>query len=289
MKQFLTPVLLALLFALPPVVRGQILYLATGAGSSNAQLFTINPSTAAATYVADITVGGFHVSMTGLAFQPGTGVLYGVTSNGNNYSQTLVTINPLTGAATIVGGPGALSGVVSDITFNQTGTMLFGWAANIGSNPNRAVTINLITGVAGSFGTSDGSTNGGAIAIDPISGTAYVSHQGSGGALQTLDTSTGSLTTGATMSGGTFGFALAAMAIDNASVIYALNINGGGGSGLMTLDPTTGVLTAIGSLPNYSDAMAFSASAIPEPSTWAAIVGAAALGAAIIRRRKSTV
>jgi hypothetical protein len=289
MKRFLTSVLLALIVALPGTVRAQVLYGAIGSGN-NAQLFTINPTTAATTYIATVNVSGVNLSLTGLAFQPGTGVLYGVTATHGSYAQTLVTIDLPSGAATLIGGSGGLGGTVTDITFDPMGTTLYGWQSSNGAFPNSAGIINLVTGAVSSLGADALFSSGGAIAIDPSRGIAYVARSGSYGALETLDLGTGNLgSIGVTMTtNGSYGVNLNAMAINGASEIYASNSTNHGPTNLMKLDPNTGVLTWIGALPDYTDALAFSTPAIPEPSTWAVIVGAAALGLAIIRRRRAT-
>ena len=62
----------------------QVLYCATGSGhlsgGTNGQLFTVDPATASATLVGDITVNNNPIGITGLAFNPNDGVLYGVTT-----------------------------------------------------------------------------------------------------------------------------------------------------------------------------------------------------------------
>src|SRR5476649_2876964 len=119
----------------------QLLFTATGSNGVNGNLFIINPATAAATLVGPILVGATPVSLTGLAVQPGTGVLYGSIANGSpNLANNLITINTATGAATVVGPFGIAQGT-PDLAFNAAGT-LFGW----NRTTNSLVTINLATG-----------------------------------------------------------------------------------------------------------------------------------------------
>src|SRR5205823_5714024 len=83
----------------------QVLYAARSAGSTG-ELFILNPATGAV--VQDVgplnDAGGTNYPITGLAFNPTTGVLYG--STGNSVAATaarLVTIDPVTARVTPVG------------------------------------------------------------------------------------------------------------------------------------------------------------------------------------------
>src|ERR1700729_4111756 len=114
------------LLSLP--TQAQVLYVATGSNGVAGQLFTVNPATAAATLVAPILEGLNPISITGLAFQPGTGVLYAVSGGGGTDPRGLFTINTTTGAATRIGAAGVLQ--ASDIKFNASG-VLFAWRQNL--------------------------------------------------------------------------------------------------------------------------------------------------------------
>jgi hypothetical protein len=67
---------------------------------SGAQLYTLNPANAFATLVGPLNAG--FIFEGGLAFEPGTGVLYGVNQN-NALAPHLMRINVATGQATVVG------------------------------------------------------------------------------------------------------------------------------------------------------------------------------------------
>ena len=100
--------------------------------------------------------------MTGLAFHPTTGVLYGSTGNANTALQgALVTINPATARVTVIGsfnaGPVNGSGspaTMGDIAFDSAGN-LYG-VATIGG-PN-LYSINPATGQATVVGVNGAST-----------------------------------------------------------------------------------------------------------------------------------
>src|SRR5205814_5822857 len=84
--------------------RAAILYGATSAGGPG-ELFILNPASGAV--VTDVgplndalTV---NYPVTGLAFSPVTGVLYGSTGNAGAVDAILVTINPATALVTVIG------------------------------------------------------------------------------------------------------------------------------------------------------------------------------------------
>jgi hypothetical protein len=76
--------------------------------------------------------------------------------------------------------------------------------------------------------------------------------------------------------------AINAMASDANGALYA--VGRGSGHQLVTINPVTGVMTFIGVLAFESDALAFAP--IPEPSTYAFVLGAACLGLVALCRRK---
>src|SRR3954449_10862257 len=154
------------------------LYASTSAGGPG-ELYIINQTTGA--MVQDIgplnDVNNVNYPITGLAFSPVNGVLYGSTGNAGTVDALLVTINPATGLVTPVGafnaGPtntGGTPATMADLAFDSAGN-LYG-VASIGG-PN-LYTINALTGQAtlvGPNGVST-STGGGGIAISS-GGTFY--------------------------------------------------------------------------------------------------------------------
>ncbi|MFN0020991.1 MAG: beta strand repeat-containing protein [Pirellulaceae bacterium] len=113
---------------------GAILY-----GYRDSVLGTINPGTAAFTPIADSGIGFIG----GMAFQPGTGVLFAVTNVRG--VQGLYTINTTTAAATFIGNPG--SNDYNSLTFLADGTLL-GGIGRAASNPGDLMRINPATGAA---------------------------------------------------------------------------------------------------------------------------------------------
>jgi hypothetical protein len=260
------------LLALSPVRAQEVLYAATGSNGVAGSLYIINPYTAAATLVGPITnaVGGGAIGITGLAFDPLSGLLYGITVNGtpvggNTVATSLVLINPDTAVATVIGPLGFAN---SDISFRSDGT-LFGYEAggpNAGSGPRSMTTINLSTGAATRASTqafTSTQTSGGGLAFSPA-GILYVSPNGAGGGtLDTLDPSTGARTQGPFLFG-PLGSAssLNSMAFNSTGTLFAVNSNrlDPATAILVTVNPANGTITQVGSptnLPVNMDGLAF--------------------------------
>jgi hypothetical protein len=266
-------------------VDAAVLYGATASGSPG-RLFTIDPATGA--QISDIgptnDAAGANYPITGLAFHPATGVLYG--STGNNPAATagtFVTINPATAQVTVIGlfnaGPTNSSDVpatMTDLAFDAAGN-LYG----IGSfGGPQLYSIDITTGQATVIGTTGlTSTTGGGLAIssaDVIYGTPTASRYG------TYDSATGAYTdiTNPTKPGG--GGAYAALDFSPDGVLYGLNSAPGSPppTFLVTIDPATGIVTNVGGSVQALDAIAFR---IPEPG----VLGLLAPLAALLLRRSS--
>ena len=140
-------------------VPGSFIWAAEGSGGAAAgRLYRVDPTTAAATLVGNITVAGVPIRITGLAVHPATLVLYGSVSNASpNHFGNLVTIDRTTAAATLVGPfnvPGCgCNQTLQDLTFRSDGT-LFG---SSGQSPDADIyRVNLATGAVTLVGTDPG-------------------------------------------------------------------------------------------------------------------------------------
>lgn len=215
-------------------------------------LYTINLANATATLVAPIRMSGnTAVGITGLATHPTTGVLYGITSPQSPVNpRSLVTIDPATGDAELVGPLGA-SG--SDIAFDASGT-LYVWLPNT----RQLGQVDLATAEVRPVGPPGPSGTNGGIAIDE-QGTAYVTPAGAVGHLDRVDTKTGAVAQGPALTGVPFSSGINAMTFSPSGLLLALNSNGGSPASirLVAINTATGAVSSIGSLPDDSDGIAF--------------------------------
>jgi hypothetical protein len=278
------------MLTLMPQAEAATLYGSTAAGGPG-ELYIINPANGA--LIQD--VGPLNDSLnanypiTGLAFHPVTGVLYG--STGNNPATTaarLVTINPASGLVTVIGsfnaGPVNASGTpatMTDIAFDATGN-LFG-IGSIGGP--QLYSINLLSGQATAIGgTGLTSTTGGGLAISPTGlfyGTPTASRFG------TYNTTTGAYTNianPAKPAGGGYG----SLEFDENGVLYGLNVGSGSPppTHVVTINPTTGAVTDLGASVTSLDAIAFQPAPVPEPGTMTLLAGGIVLGVLVNARRR---
>lgn len=234
------------------------LYAAKG-GASNSNLYTVNPVTGALTSVGPI---GFAV--TGLAFDPSTGTLYGVTSNLSPlHPRSLITVNTATGAGTFVGSYG-LGTPLGDIAFKSDGT-LYGYG---GASAASLYTINKATGVATLVGTGAlGSGRGLAFEIDAAD-NGYVFPDGTNitDGFYKVSLADGSMTLiGTFQNGSGSGGNASAASFGADQAMWLVAQPSGFNSDLCTID-SDGNLTDIGDMGAQNvDALAWQGSVKPNP------------------------
>jgi hypothetical protein len=222
-------------------------------------IYDVNSATGAAT---NPRATGINF-LTGITF--GTnGTLYGLTTFASAPANSLVSINPSTGAPTTIGATGLSSIFEGDLAFDPTTGILYGAldAPSAPSAPYRLFTINPANGAATIVGNFT--------VINDISALAF----SAGGALYALNTGNEQLhtinkSTAATISTVNLSVALgtsAGMAFDPATgTLYVADGAGAGTDNLYTLNTTTGLMTLVGStgLSNGLAGLAF----VPEPSS----------------------
>ncbi len=250
------------------------LYGATASGSPGS-LYRLDPATGASLGLVGALndVAGTNYPITGMAYSPITGELFG--STGNNPAATaglFVRIDPATAAVTVIGpynaGPVNSSGTpatMSDLAFDAAGN-LYG-VGSIGGP--QIYSIDTTTGQATVIGNSGlTSTSGGGLAISDAGvfyGTPTASRYG------TYDSGTGAFTTitNPVKPGG--GGAYAALAFGAGGVLYGLNSAPGSPppTFLVAFDPPTGNVTNLGQSVDSLDAIVW----VPEPGTMTLLLG----------------
>lgn len=193
-------------------------------------------------------------------------VLYAPDINTNQ----LLTIDPVTGAGTAVGGFGTNNSMVS-IAFDNVSGKLYGTTAlGFGAAGDELYEINPATGAANFIGAL-GVNNVYALAFDNT-GVLYGVGQDRG-ALFTISTITGAANLVAPVSLG-FIFDIAARPEDG--VMFAVD---SGTNSLYTMDLTTGATTLVGP---YNPANMVGLAFVPEPATMSLL----AIGAGLLARRR---
>jgi hypothetical protein len=270
------------------------LYGATASGGPG-QLHILDQATGAS--IQDIgalnDATGLNYGMTGLAFHPNTGVLYGSTHNNQNADPLtlarLVTIDPATAQVTVVGqynaGNAGRPTTMTDLAFDSAGN-LYGVGAVGGP---QLYSIDTATGQATVIGNSGfTSTTGGGLAISS-SGEFYGTPTST--RFGTYDAITGVYTDIANPAKPGGGGAYAALSFAPNGRLYGINSAPGSPppTYLAIIDPATGGVTVLdppnnGQSVNAMDAIAFQ---IPEPGSFVLTLGLAWLVLPALGRRRS--
>jgi Ca2+-binding RTX toxin-like protein len=264
----LSLLLAQLVFAAPASAQavGDELFAADGGGGNlDTTLYKVNPATGARME----TIGEIGFSVTGLAFDPTTGTLYGsTTSNDPTEPGSLIRINTDTGAGTLVGPAGTriITGCTTgtaDITFTTDGT-LYGWT----ECSDDLVLINKTTGVGTVVGDSGFGSYGSGLAADPDDNTLWLAPDGADGEYFTVSRTTGLLTSQGTLDGNDDGSISAlAWTCDGETLYGSHNIEFTAPSTreLVTIDTPTDSISTIGPSDQEQDAIAWDCA--PPPIT----------------------
>lgn len=218
-------------------------------GNTNSFIYTVNPLSGVMASVGGPT--GFAI--TGLAFDPSDGSLYGATSNQSVSSpRSLISINTVSGIGTLIGAFGV---VIADIAFSPAG-QLYGWV----EGPDDLFTINKLTGATSSVGNAgintfgDGMdfTSSGVLWLCPEGAENGVSH------LYTVNPTTGVATQQSVITNGPFTDTppVAAASFSAMDDFYVV-LNDFTACRLAIINVSTGVITDIGSMLVFSDALAW--------------------------------
>jgi len=246
-----------------------------GTDAFNGNLITMDPTN----FLKDPTTGGASVvgpmgvgPIPSLAVDPLTGIIY---AGGGGGVPNIYTVNPATGAATLLGDTGLGFAAVEDLDFNAAGTLYasVNIAGAAGTGADHLAIINKGTGAAtviGPFGSCTGvtipSTGGGSCTIEGMAGIAFDgagrlwgSHRvidvvaaGSPG-LYRINVATGAATfvapfldaSGGSLSGGVASLRFACNGTLYGGTVFAVAPATDGGD-LITINPATGAFSTIG-------------------------------------------
>jgi Domain of unknown function (DUF4394)/IPTL-CTERM motif len=161
------------------------LYGTTGAGGSISTFVEINPDTGALVS----TIGSVGYAVNGMTYDPTTGTLYASTSGSDvNCPRGLITINPATGAGTVV-GCGSTTGESPALLTSDSAGNLFSWLEPVSDD---LITWNKTTGsYSASIGNAGLSTSQHTLAFDNSNVLYLLNYDGQ---LYTINTATGAST-----------------------------------------------------------------------------------------------
>jgi DNA-binding beta-propeller fold protein YncE len=244
------------------------LFAANGGGGNSSTLFILDPETGAV--ISEVGPIGFAVS--GLAYDPRTGILYG--STGNNSGLSLIRIDIATGAGTLI-GPFNTDTPMADLSFDPAGN-LFGWS---GFNGTRGLyEIDVTTGEATFVGPNTGRgsfLDGNGLAFD-AAGNLFggaTDDVADSAALFSVDPETAVSTFIANLLPlpGNPDASVSALAFDSAGTLFGTLQNFSGSpnsfdSFLVTIDPDTGAVQNRGQSIDRLDAIVFVPDLQPAPS-----------------------
>jgi hypothetical protein len=259
-------------------VSADTLYGATGSRGIAGHLYILDPNTGVV--ITDVgplrDAQGNNYGLTGLAFEPATGKLFGSVANQTTTPSAkghLVSIDPSTAQVTDIGSFGFETSTMSDITFDPLTGTLYGWRSG---DDHGLYEINKTNGTATLVGGETDDFGGGGLAAD-LDGTFFSTYDGQtgipSGHLFSLDKPNGASTIVDLLSGPFSIIIINAMDFNSGGALFGVQTARGNPAltNLVTIDPATAAMTNLGQSVNDLDAIAFLRSAppdqVPEPAS----------------------
>lgn len=242
----------------------------TGPQPTN-RLVDIDISTGLATNSRDLGIA----VVCGIATQPSTGALYGLSSFASSPANSLFLIEPQTGTTTIIGATGLSVIVEGDLAFNPVDGQLYGGKNVPNSNNRDLFRINPLNGVAtivGDLGSFGNTTDYSSLAFDGGGNLFIIDSAGvQNSKLLRVNPLNAQIISTLTMNvdlGNTVGMTFDPMSGTAFVADNEPTVSSGGTNSLYTLDVNTGIATLIGPTgdPHGISGLAFTA--VPEPSSF---------------------
>ena len=285
---------------LPIAVALGVIHSALFTGGAQAQtLFALRPGGNSSLLHVDANGGGFNVttvgstgiqSLSGLDRQPSTGTIFG--STGFNDTGKIYTLNPTTGAGTLVGSSGFEA--VSSLAFDLNGTLFGSGSIDPNSVTDRLITINPTTGAGTLVGLYNvpGISGIDGLAVHPANGTLYgvsVANDGTD-PLFSINKSTGQATSVGILTEAGSGNAspqpIVGLTFDSLGNLYGST--GFGDGQIMSIDINNLTFTILGDAANGSVSDLLAITPVPEPATTWVALGLLSASVVLRRRMKSS-
>lgn len=224
----------------------------------------------------------------GIAIQPSTGLLFGLTTFVSNQPNSLVQIDPSTGGVTLIGSTGLSQIVEGDLAFNPVDGLLYGVQQPGGAGIQRNLfRIDPVTGAATVVGSTGSTGDLSALAFNSSGVLFALDTSGiTNSLLHTINPNTGFINSTMQMNfdlGGSAG-----MAFDpNTGLGYVADGGSSGTNVLYTIETNLGQLTPIGSLGIGEGLSGLTFTSVPEPSSFMLVGSAMFVFAKLVRGNNS--
>jgi DNA-binding beta-propeller fold protein YncE len=267
--------------------RAQVMLIGCTANTTNttppSSIVDINILTGASTNPRN--TGVFLIG--GIATQPSTGNLFGLTTFASTPANTLIRIDPNSATITPIGPTGLTNIVEGDIAFNPLNGFLYG-IQDFGPSFNQRNLFRLDpnTGAATVIGSMDSQGDYSALAFNAAGTLFAIDTSGPNSRLHIVDPNTGMIT-GTTSMNVSLGGAAGLTFNPLTGTAFVADGGAAGMNKLYTLDISTGLLTLIGPTGATGGIGGLAFVNVPEPSSLTlACMGCLFAGRRILRSRR---